>query len=177
MSLSAVSIGKNPPHEVNVIIENATGGGLAKYEMDKDSGLLIVDRFSPGVMTYPTNYGFIPNTLGGDGDPVDMLVVTRVPLIPGCMISVRPVGVLLMEDDGGMDEKIIAVPTSKLDSFYDNVQDLNDVPEMLRNQIEHFFKHYKDMMPGKWAKLLGWGDAAKARELIQEGIASAKKAA
>lgn len=172
MNINAISIGKNPPHDVYVIIENPAGGGIAKYEMDKDSGMLMVDRFSSSGMTYPANYGYVPHTLSGDGDPVDVVAITRVPLVPGCVVNVRPVGVLLMEDDGGKDEKILAVPVK--DPFYDSVKDLNDLPEMLRAQIEHFFTHYKDLDKGKWAKVLGWGDAAKARAMIEEGIAAAK---
>jgi len=177
MNISSIATGKNVPEEVNVIIEVAAGAAPVKYEMDKESGALLVDRFVQTAMHYPCNYGFIPHTLSLDGDPADVLVVTRYPLLPGCVIACRPVGVLLMEDDGGKDEKILAVPTTKLDSFYENIREYTDFPATFINQIQHFFEQYKAIEKGKWAKITGWGDKARAMELIQASVAEAKKAA
>lgn len=170
MSLDKLPIGKDVPHDFNVIIENPKGGDPVKYEMDKDSGMIFVDRFVHTAMFYPANYGFIPHTLSGDGDPVDVLVLGDLPVIPGAVLRSRPVGVLLMEDDGGTDEKIIAVPVSKMHPYYDDVKDIDDVKPIVREQIEHFFMHYKDLEKGKWAKILGWGDVEKAKSLILEGV-------
>jgi inorganic pyrophosphatase len=176
MRLDAISIGKNPPHEVNVVIEVAIGGEPIKYEMDKEAGTLVVDRFLYTPMRYPGNYGFIPHTLSEDGDPCDVLVANTRPIIPGAIIAVRPIGVIMMEDEGGGDEKIIAVPVPKLTKRYENVHNYTDMPQITRDQIQHFFEHYKDLEPGKWVKLTGWGDADKARSLILEAIERAKKA-
>ncbi|WP_457089166.1 inorganic diphosphatase [Microvirga sp. P5_D2] len=175
MRLDAISIGKNPPDDVNVVIEVPLGGEPIKYEMDKESGALFVDRFLYTAMRYPGNYGFIPHTLSGDGDPCDVLVANTRAIAPGAVMNVRPVGVLVMEDDGGQDEKIIAVPSSKLTQRYDRVQNHTDLPEITLKQIEHFFEHYKDLEPGKWAKIIRWGDAEEARRLIIEAIERAKK--
>ena len=175
MRIDAISTGKNPPHDVNVIIEVPVGGEPIKYEMDKEAGTLVVDRFLYTAMRYPGNYGFIPHTLSGDGDPCDVLVANTRAIAPGAVINVRPVGVLVMEDDGGQDEKIIAVPSSKLTQRYDRVTTYTDLPEITIKQIEHFFEHYKDLEPGKWAKIIRWGDAAEARRLILEGVERAKK--
>jgi inorganic pyrophosphatase len=175
MRLDAIPIGKNPPHDVNVVIEVATGGEPIKYEMDKDAGTLIVDRFLYTPMRYPGNYGFVPHTLSDDGDPIDVLVANTRPIIPGAVINVRPVGVLKMQDDGGGDEKIIAVPSPKLTQRYVNVHDYKDLPSITLEQIQHFFEHYKDLEPGKWVKVMGWGDAAEARSIILEAIERAKK--
>ena len=175
MRLDALSIGKNPPHDVNVVIEVQIGGEPIKYEMDKASGALVVDRFLYTPMRYPGNYGFIPHTLSDDGDPCDVLVANTRPIIPGAIINVRPVGVLKMQDDGGGDEKIIAVPSSKLTKRYDHVKNYTDLPNITWKQIEHFFTHYKDLEPGKWVKLMGWGDAEEAMRLISEGIERAKQ--
>ncbi len=174
MPLKDLEIGKNPPAEVNVIIENPMGGEPVKYELDKDTGMMFVDRFLHTPMFYPGNYGFIPHTLSGDGDPVDCMVIGRTPVMPGAVMSVRPVGVLIMEDDGGMDEKIIAVPAPKLHPYHDNIEDYEDIRPILREQIEHFFTHYKDLEKGKWAKIIEWGNKARARDLILEGIERAK---
>ncbi len=174
MRLEAISIGKNPPHEVNVVIEVQIGGEPIKYEMDKEAGTLVVDRFLYTSMRYPGNYGFIPHTLSGDGDPCDVLVANTRAIVPGAVIAVRPVGVLVMEDDGGQDEKIIAVPTTKLTRRYEKVESYKDLPEITIQQIEHFFAHYKDLEPGKWVKILHWGDADEARRLIEEAIERAK---
>lgn len=176
MRIDAISIGKNPPDEINVIIEVPIGGEPIKYEMDKDSGTLVVDRFLYTPMRYPGNYGFVPHTLSDDGDPIDVLVCNTRPIIPGAIIAVRPIGVLKMEDDGGGDEKIIAVPIPKLTPRYAHVQNYTDMPEIAWKQVEHFFLHYKDLEPGKWVKLKGWGDAAEAKKLILEAIERAKAA-
>lgn len=177
MDISKIAIGKNVPEEINVIIEVPAGAAPVKYEMDKDSGAIFVDRFVQTAMHYPCNYGFIPHTLSLDGDPADVLVVTRYPLVPGCVIPCRPVGVLLMEDDGGKDEKILAVPTVKMDPYYENIKTYTDFPETYINQIKHFFEQYKAIEKGKWAKVTGWGDKARAIELIEASIEEAKKAA
>ncbi|MCA0400795.1 MAG: inorganic diphosphatase [Proteobacteria bacterium] len=174
MRIDAISIGKNPPHDINVIIEVPIGGEPIKYEMDKEAGTLIVDRFLYTPMRYPGNYGFVPHTLSDDGDPIDVLVANTRPIIPGAVINVKPIGVLRMEDDGGGDEKIIAVPSAKLTQRYTSVENYTDLPEITWRQIEHFFLHYKDLEPGKWVKLLGWGDAAEARKLIVEAIERAR---
>ena len=145
MRIDAISIGNNPPHDVNVIIEVPVGGEPIKYEMDKDAGTLVVDRFLYTSMRYPGNYGFIPHTLSGDGDPCDVLVANTRAIVPGAVMSVRPVGVLLMEDEAGGDEKIIAVPSSKLTQRYDKVKNYSDLPEITLQQIQHFFEHYKDL--------------------------------
>ena len=176
MRIDAISIGKNPPEDINVIIEVQVGGHPIKYEMDKEAGTLVVDRFLYTPMTYPGNYGFVPHTLSEDGDPIDVLVCNTRPLVPGCVINVRPIGVLVMEDDGGKDEKILAVPTHKLTKRYDGVANYDDLPEITLKQIEHFFEHYKDLEEGKWVKVDGWKDASVARELIVKAIEAARKA-
>ena len=178
MRLDAVSIGANPPFDVNVVIEVPIGGEPIKYEMDKEAGALVVDRFLYTSMRYPGNYGFIPHTLSGDGDPVDVIIANTRAIVPGAIMSCRIVGVLLMEDEAGGDEKLLAVPSAKLTKRYENVQNYTDLPKITLDQIEHFFVHYKDLEPGKWVKILRWGDAAEARELVLEGIerAKAKKA-
>jgi inorganic pyrophosphatase len=176
MRIDAISIGKNPPNDVNVVIEVPVGGEPIKYEMDKEAGTLVVDRFLYTAMRYPGNYGFIPHTLSDDGDPCDVLVANTRAIVPGAVMSVRPVGVLLMEDEAGGDEKIIAVPSSKLTQRYDKVQNYSDLPDITLHQIQHFFEHYKDLEPKKWVKVLRWGDADEARKLILEGIERAKKA-
>ncbi|MDB5421593.1 MAG: Inorganic diphosphatase [Brevundimonas sp.] len=170
MNLDALSIGKHAPNDVNVVIEVPIGGEPIKYEMDKASGALVVDRFLYTSMRYPGNYGFIPHTLSGDGDPCDVIVANTRALMPGSVISCRVVGVLLMEDEAGQDEKLLAVPSSWLTQRYDGVQNYTDLPEITLKQIEHFFAHYKDLEGTKWVKVLGWGDADKARSLIVEGI-------
>ena len=174
MRIDAISIGNDPPHEVNVIVEVPVGGEPIKYEMDKEAGTLVVDRFLYTAMRYPGNYGFIPHTLSNDGDPCDVLVANTRAIVPGAVMSVRPVGVLLMEDEAGGDEKIIAVPSSKLTQRYDKVKTYSDLPDITLAQIQHFFEHYKDLEPGKWVKVLRWGGAADAHQLIAEGIARAK---
>jgi len=170
MRIDAVSIGKNPPEDVNVIVEVPVGGHPIKYEMDKEAGTLVVDRFLYTPMTYPGNYGFVPHTLSEDGDPIDVLIASTRPLVPGCVINVRPIGVLKMEDNSGKDEKIIAVPSPKLTMRYDKVKDYTDLPEITVKQIEHFFEHYKDLEPGKWVKMGGWQDVDVAKKLILEAV-------
>ena len=174
MNIDAIPIGKNPPDDLNVIIEVPLGGEPIKYEIDKASGALFVDRFLYTPMRYPGNYGFIPHTLSQDGDPCDVLVANTRAIVPGAVMSVRPVGVLLMEDEAGGDEKIIAVPSSKLTQRYDKVKTYSDLPDITLQQIQHFFEHYKDLEPGKWVKVLRWGDANDAQKLIMEGIERAK---
>ena len=176
MRIDAIAIGKNPPEDVNVIVEVPVGGQPIKYEMDKDAGVLVVDRFLYTPMTYPGNYGFVPHTLSDDGDPIDVLVCNTRPLIPGCVINVRPIGVMLMEDNSGQDEKIIAVPTHALTKRYDSVKDYNDLPEITLKQIEHFFEHYKDLEPGKGVKIGGWQNVDTAKTLILEAVERAKSA-
>jgi len=174
MRIDAIPIGIDPPREVNVIIEVPVGGEPIKYEMDKEAGTLVVDRFLYTAMRYPGNYGFIPHTLSNDGDPCDVLVANTRAIVPGAVMSVRPVGVLLMEDEAGGDEKIIAVPSSKLTQRYAKVKSYNDLPDITLAQIQHFFEHYKDLEKGKWVKVLRWGSAEDAHQLIEESIARAK---
>jgi inorganic pyrophosphatase len=173
MRLDAIAVGIDPPQDVNVIIEVPVGGEPIKYEMDKASGTLVVDRFLYTPMRYPGNYGFVPHTLSADGDPIDVLVCNTRAIVPGALINCRPVGVLVMKDESGGDEKIIAVPSQKLTRRYDNITNYSDLPAISVEQIEHFFSHYKDLEPEKWVKIDHWGDAAEARHLIDEAIARA----
>jgi len=177
MNLEKLSIGKNPPDIINVVIEIPQGAAPIKYEIDKDSGALMVDRFMSTAMFYPANYGFVPHTLSGDGDPCDVLVVTHIPVAPTSVISCRPIGVLLMKDESGQDEKIIAVPTEKINPFTAHVKTCADLPPILLEQIEHFFKHYKDLEKGKWVEIIRWGDTEEAKILIREGCQRVNKAA
>jgi inorganic pyrophosphatase len=174
MRIDAISIGKNPPEDVNVIVEVPVGGQPIKYEMDKEAGTLVVDRFLYTPMTYPGNYGFVPHTLSEDGDPIDVLVCNTRQLIPGCVINVRPIGVLVMEDNSGQDEKIVAVPSPHLTQRYVDVEEITDLPAITLKQIEHFFEHYKDLEPGKWVKIGDWQDAAAATRMITKAIERAK---
>jgi len=176
MRLEAVPVGANAPHEVNVVIEVPIGGEPIKYEMHKESGALMVDRFLYTAMRYPGNYGFIPHTLSDDGDPCDVLVASTRAIVPGAIMSCRIVGVMIMEDEAGGDEKLIAVPSSKLTKRYENVQNYTDLPQITLDQIEHFFAHYKDLEPGKWVKIVRWGDAAEAQQMVLDGIERAKAA-
>jgi inorganic pyrophosphatase len=173
MDISKIAIGRNPPHDVNVIIEVPMGGEPVKYEMDKESGALFVDRFLHTAMFYPGNYGFVPHTLSADGDPIDVLVVGQTPLVPGAVVRVRPIGALIMQDEGGGDEKLIGVPVDALHPFYSNVRETSDLPHTLIEQIEHFFKHYKDLEKGKWVTIGQWVDAAGAAVLLDEAITRA----
>jgi inorganic pyrophosphatase len=175
MNIDEIAIGKNPPEDINVIIEVPIGGEPIKYEMDKASGALFVDRFLYTSMRYPGNYGFVPHTLCDDGDPADVLVINTRPLIPGAVINCRPIGVLKMSDEAGGDEKIIAVPSSKLTRRYENVKTIADLPEITLQQIAHFFEHYKDLESNKWVKLAGWGDVDEAREILTRAIEKAKQ--
>ncbi len=175
MGFDLVSAGKDVPNDINVIIEISAQGDPVKFEVDKESGAVFVDRFLGTSMRYPINYGYVPHTIAGDGDPVDVLVVTPFPLAPGVVIRCRPVGVLKMEDDGGLDAKVVAVPVSKLTPLYDKVQTTEDLPELLMKQTVHFFEHYKDLEPGKWVKVQGWGTVEEARQEILNGLAAAKK--
>lgn len=175
MNLNAIPIGKNPPHDINVIVEVPVNAEPIKYEMDKESHALFVDRFLHTPMNYPGNYGFVPHTLSEDGDPIDVLICNTRPLLPGCVINVRPIGVLVMEDDGGRDEKIIAVPSEKLTKRYNKVNDYTDLPEITLQQIEHFFSHYKDLELGKWVKIEGWQGVAYAQEMIEQAIKRAAR--
>ena len=176
MNISKISIGKNPPEDINVIIEVPVGGEPIKYEFDKESEALFVDRFLFTPMRYPGNYGFVPHTLCGDGDPLDVIVMNSRPVIPGGVIRCRPVGVLLMEDDGGRDEKLIAVPVSKLTAAYDKVADVSDLPEIEVQKVVHFFTHYKDLEPGKWAKIDKIVGVEEARKTVLDSIQMAKDA-
>jgi inorganic pyrophosphatase len=175
MLIEKIKIGTNPPEDINVIIEVPIGGEPIKYEMDKASGALMVDRFLYTSMRYPGNYGFIPHTLSEDGDPCDVIVCNTRAIVPGAVISCRPVGVLMMEDEAGLDEKILAVPTAKLTRRYEKVVNYTDLPEITIDQVKHFFEHYKDLERTKWVKIVGWGDAAKAKSLIVESIERGKK--
>ncbi|MDT8375547.1 MAG: inorganic diphosphatase [Mariprofundaceae bacterium] len=170
MDLSKIPAGANPPHDINVVIEVSRHADPIKYELDKASGAVFVDRFMHTAMHYPCNYGFVPNTLSDDGDPVDVLVVSQFALVPGCVVSCRPVGVLQMEDEAGMDAKVLAVPASRLKPVYDHVQGPEDLPVFLTNQIRHFFEHYKDLEPNKWVKVTGWEGAEEARAEITASI-------
>jgi len=170
MRIDCIEIGHHPPDEVNVIIEVPLGGQPIKYELDKEAGTLVVDRFLYTPMAYPGNYGFVPHTLSEDGDPIDVLVVNTRELVPGCVINVRPVGVLIMEDNAGQDEKVIAVPSHALSKRYDHVHEYSDLPEITMQQIEHFFEHYKDLEPGKWVKIGDWHGAGMAKQLVVEAI-------
>ena len=177
MRIDAIKIGNNPPDDINVIIEVPLGGQPIKYEMDKEAGTLVVDRFLYTPMSYPGNYGFVPHTLSEDGDPIDVLVVNTRELVPGCVINVRPVGVLIMEDNAGQDEKVIAVPSHQLTKRYDEVHEHTDLPDITMQQVEHFFEHYKDLEPGKWVRIGDWHGTATAKQLISESIARAVRSA
>lgn len=173
MGIQEVKIGNNPPEEINVVIEVPKGASAVKYEMDKDSGLIFVDRMIATPMYYPAHYGFIPHTLSEDGDPLDVLVVEEEELIPGCVIPVRPIGVLIMEDESGQDEKVLAVPTSSITKRYENVESYKDLPESFMNQLTHFFEHYKDLEKGKWVKVTGWEGVDTAKKVITSSITNA----
>ena len=173
MSYNSITSGKDVPNDINVVIEISAQGEPIKFEVDKDSGALFVDRFMGTTMRYPMNYGYVPQTIAGDGDPVDVLVVTPFPLPPGVVIRCRPVGVLKMKDESGMDAKVIAVPVAKLTPLYEKVNTTDDLPPLLLKQTEHFFEHYKDLEPGKWVKILGWGTLEEARQEILSGVANA----
>jgi inorganic pyrophosphatase len=174
MSLNNVPAGRDLPNDFNVIIEIPANGDPVKYEVDKASGAIFVDRFLGTAMHYPVNYGYIPQTLADDGDPVDVLVMTPFPLFPGAVVRCRVLGVLKMTDDGGIDAKLLAVPIEKLCPMYAHIQSYKDVPDYLLNQIKHFFEHYKDLEKGKWVKMDGWADAEEAKKEILAGVAAYK---
>jgi inorganic pyrophosphatase len=175
MDVSKIPPGRNPPDEINALIEIPQGGVPVKYELDKVSGALFVNRFLHTAMYYPANYGFIPNTLSEDGDPSDVLVLSQVPVAPGAVIRCRPVGALLMEDENGIDEKILAVPVDELNPYFDGISNYTDLPQILLDQIDHFFRHYKELEKGKWVKVTGWANREAARKLIVESIERVKK--
>ncbi len=170
MDLSKIPTGVNPPYDVNAVIEIPQGGEPVKYEIDKESGAIFVDRFLHTAMFYPGNYGFIPHTLADDGDPMDIMVVGPTPVVPGAIIRCRPIGVLKMRDEKGGDEKILAVPVDALHPFYTGVDSWRGLPTILTEQIAHFFQHYKDLEKGKETFIAGWGDAEEAGHLIRESI-------
>jgi inorganic pyrophosphatase len=174
MDITKIPVGINPPEEINVIIEVPLGGEPVKYELDKASGAMFVDRFLHTSMRYPCNYGFIPHTLSDDGDPVDVLVAARTSVVPGAIVRARPVGVLLMEDEAGLDEKLLAVPANSTHPYYMHVKNYSELPQILLDQIAHFFQHYKDLEPDKWVKIHGWRGVDEAREMIMKGIAAAR---
>ena len=176
MSLHNVTPGANAPQEFNVIIEIPMNADPIKYEVDHDSGALFVDRFMSTSMHYPCNYGYIPDTLADDGDPVDVLVITPVPLIPGVVVTCRPIGILKMEDEAGEDGKVLAVPVDKILSIYSQWQKPEDLNPLRLKTIAHFFEHYKDLEVGKWVKIVGWEGADSARKEIMDGIANYNKA-
>lgn len=175
MDMSKIPTGENPPYDINVIIEIPQGGHPVKYELDKESGAMYVDRFMHTSMVYPSNYGFIPHTLSDDGDPCDVLVISQVPVIPGAIIRSRPIGALIMEDESGIDEKILAVPVDKLHPFYSKVKSYEDLPEIMCEQIAHFFERYKDLEKGKWVKVVKWVGPEETAAIINRGIENAQK--
>lgn len=175
MDMSKVPVGENAPEDINVIIEIGEGQDPVKYELDKASGALYVDRIMHTSMRYPCNYGFIPHTLAYDGDAADVLLVSGPSFLPGSIVRARPIGVLVMEDQSGMDEKILAVPVDALHPYYSNIDSYRDLPQIKIQQIEHFFEHYKDLEPGKWTKIKGWQDAGRAKDFILETIENEKK--
>jgi len=176
MSLNLVPSGNDLPLDINVIIEIPSHSDPVKYEVDKDSGALFVDRFMGTAMHYPCNYGYVPHTLSDDGDPVDVLVITPIPLMHGAVIRCRPIGVLKMTDEAGEDAKVLAVPCSKLTPLYNDVKSYKDIPEITLNQISHFFEHYKDLEAGKWVKIEGWADIDSAAQEISESVARYEEA-
>jgi inorganic pyrophosphatase len=176
MSLNIVSPGEDAPNTFNVVIEIPMNGDPVKYEVDKATGAIFVDRFMSTSMHYPTNYGYVPQTLSGDGDPVDVLVITPVPLIPGVVVPCRPIGILKMEDEAGIDGKVLAVPIDKILSIYTQWQKPEDLNPMRLKTIAHFFEHYKDLEQGKWVKVLGWEGPEAARQEVAEGVANYRAA-
>jgi len=170
LDITKIPAGNHPPEDINVIIEVPQHADPVKYELDKDSRAFFVDRFMHTSMHYPCNYGFVPNTLSDDGDPVDVMVISKFSLITGCVINCRPVAVLHMEDEKVMDAKVLAVPSSQLKPSFDNVTNLGDVDDFLLNQIAHFFEHYKDLEPNKWVKVSGWGEADEAKKEVMDSI-------
>ena len=176
MRIDLIPTGKNPPDDLNVVIEVPTGGEPVKYEFDKESGALFVDRILHTPMRYPANYGFVPHTLSPDGDPIDALVIARSPFVPGCVVRARPIAVLNLEDEAGGDEKLVCVPVDSVFPYYTNVGERGDVPQIVFEQIEHFFTHYKDLEKKKWVRVGNWGDAEEARRITLEAIQRYKDA-
>jgi len=176
MRIDLIPTGDNPPESLNVIIEVPTGGEPVKYEFDKESGALFVDRILHTPMRYPANYGFVPHTLSPDGDPLDALVISRSPFVPGCVVRARPIGVLNLEDEHGGDEKLVCVPIDTTFPYYSDVAETKDLPSIIFAQIEHFFTHYKDLEKEKWVRVGNWGDAAEAKRIILESIEREKQA-
>ena len=174
MDISKIPAGRHPPEDINVVIEIPQGGYPVKYELDKVSGAMFVDRFLHTSMVYPANYGFIPHTLSADGDPCDVLVICQCPVVSGSIIRSRPIGALLMEDEAGIDKKILAVPVDDLHPFYAKVKSYHDLPEILCEQIAHFFQHYKDLEKGKWVKIAHWADIPETHNIINDAIARYK---
>jgi inorganic pyrophosphatase len=174
VDVSKISAGKDVPRDINVVIEIPHGSGV-KYEVDKDSGAMVVDRVLFTPMVYPAAYGFIPNTLADDGDPADALVLISAPLLPGAVVRARPIGLLKMEDEAGQDEKIVCVPHDKVHPQYTGITEVSQLPAITRDAIEHFFSHYKDLEKGKWVKITGWGTAADAEKAIADSLARAAK--
>ena len=170
MDISKISSGKNFPENINVVIEISANSPGIKYEFDKESGAIFVDRFLQTPMHYPANYGFVPNTLSGDGDPADVLVISRYNLIPGSVIEAKPIGVLVTKDEKGYDEKILAVPSNSVSKEYENVNDLNDLPKLILDQIQHFFEHYKDLESGKFVKVESWKNANDAKAILKKSL-------
>jgi inorganic pyrophosphatase len=170
MDLRLIPAGKNPPIDLNAVVEIPLGGVPVKYEFDKATGALFVDRFLHTAMFYPGNYGFIPGTLSADGDPCDILVISQVPVVPGAVIRCRPVGALIMEDEAGIDEKIVAVPVDRLHPFYAGIRSYSDLPAIMTDQIAHFFQHYKDLEKDKWVTIVRWLDAAGAEQVVMDAI-------
>ncbi|MDO4795496.1 MAG: inorganic diphosphatase [Brachymonas sp.] len=177
MSLDKVTAGAKAPDEFNVIIEIPMNADPVKYEVDKESGAIFVDRFMSTAMHYPTNYGYIPQTIAGDGDPVDVLVITPVPLVPGSVVRCRALGMLQMQDEAGEDAKLLAVPVNKLLSIYSQLQKPEDLPAGQLKMIAHFFEHYKDLEEGKWVKVQGWAGPEAAKKEITDGLANYQKQA
>ena len=177
MNLAKIGPGRNPPKDLNALVEIPVGGIPVKYEMQKESGAMFVERFLHTAMSYPGNYGFVPGTLAEDGDPCDIMVITPVPVVPGAVVRCRPVGALAMTDQAGPDEKILAVPVDALHPFYTGIRSYRDLPEILREQIAHFFNHYKDLEQGKWVKIVRWAGPEEAADLVAQSIARAAEAA
>jgi len=174
LRIEGIPVGDDAPHDINVVIEVPLGGEPVKYEMDKASGAMFVDRILYTSMRYPGNYGFVPHTLSGDGDPIDVLIANQRPLMSGAVINCRPVGVLYMKDEAGEDEKIVAVPSVKVSAMFNKITSVHDLPHILLQQISHFFEHYKDLEEGKWVEIVRWGDADEARQMIADAIARAR---
>lgn len=172
MSFNSIPAGKDAPEDIYVVIENPKHTPHVKYEVDKDSGMLFVDRFAPMPMVFPAHYGYINQTLGGDGDPVDAFVYTDIPVVPGCVIRCRAVGYLDTEDESGHDPKLVCVPHKKLDPRFENIKSVDDLEPLFKQQMEQFYAHYKNLESGKWVKTHGWKGAEDAKKIITEGMAS-----